>query len=248
MYKEPFVYGVNLTLAGGTGVDYTDFEVKIDNNVHFELLRFTHHSTSDAINMKIFNSTTGRDFLRSKADLRVISGKAFNGITPNGFIPYNLARPWTLPAGSELLVSAADKSASTNTLHFALHGNHILQGDAPYAQRKERDLWDFQLDMGSIPAYGSVTKTLILDKDAGFLCHKLTAVRTSDCVVYISDQKPWMSRETHIDNMFGNGQFGNALTSPRWTKEGGIITVRISDTSGSANTVKLVFKGEKVYV
>lgn len=247
-YKQPFTHVVDfLNLAGGTGVSYTDFEFKIDPQHHFEFIKLMHVATSNIANLKWYNATTGRYYTQPQVDLRAFSGTAFSGITANGFKPAILPAPIKVSAGSEMVLSAADKSGSTNTIRLGLHGNYLFGGSAPWEGR-QKERWDIPINFGTVGANQSATKTIVLENKAGFLISKLTGIRSGSCLVYImSEKRPWMSRACHFDNMFGNGQFGNVLTSPKWITEEQTITVNVMDLSGSANTISMVLTGERVY-
>lgn len=248
-YKQPFIYVADfLPLTGGTGVSYTDFEFKIDLKSNFELLRIIHIANDDRINVKLYNGTTGRYFFQPQADIRDISGTAFSGITPNGFIPYQLPIPLKLSAGTELVLSASDKSGSNNNLRTAMYGNHLYGGEAPWIKRK-LEKFDIPINFGVVGAYQSASKTVVLENKAGYLVTKIGGIRTGSCLVYItSGEKPWMSRAVHFDNLCGNGQFGNALTTPKWIKEKSTITFNVMDLSGSSNTISLTLNGARAYV
>jgi len=249
MWKEPFVYCADfLPLVAGSGIAYTSFEMKIANNSDFELIRSIHQATSDIINLRIFNATTGRDILRKQGDVRGISSTAYNGITPNGFIPYTWPIPYYVPAGTELNIFAADGSSASNNFRLAFHGNNIYTEDAPYSKRKSREPYSFSMPSGTMDPYSTVTKTLMVDTNAGYLISKLTGFSTGACTIYIQDKRPWSTRDVHMYNMIGNSQFGNNLTSRRWIPEKTMLSVRFTDISGSTNNVSISFHGERVYV
>jgi len=249
MWKEPFSFSADfLPLAGGTGVAYSSFELKIPNSNDFEIIRSIHKATSNVANLRIFNATSGRDILRKQGDLRAISSTAYSGITANGFVPYTWPIPYLLNAGTELNIFAADASGSSNNLRYSMHGNNVYDGVAPYEHRKKREPYAFVITADSLAAYSTVTKTMVVDTNAGFLISKLTGVATGECTVFIQDVKPWSSRDAHFYNMVGNSQFGNSLTSRRWIPEKTMLTVRFTDISGSTNTIAINFIGERVYV
>ena len=249
MWKEPFAYCVDfLPLTGGAGLAYTNFEIKTPPNCDFEVIRSIHQATSNMVNLRILNATTGRDVLRGQGDLRGISSTSFSGITPNGFTPYTWPIPYYLVAGTELNVSAADNSGVDNNVRFVLHGNNIYSNDAPYEGRKTRESYSFAISSGALAAYGTVTKTLLLDTNAGFLVSKLTGEADGAATVLIQDKRPWSSRDIHFNNMVGNSQFGNSLTSRRWMPEKTMVSVRFTDISGSANSITISFHGERVYL
>ncbi len=248
-YKQPYIHAVDyLPLTSGTGVAYTDFEFKISSDNNYEFLKMIHQATSNSINVKWYNSTTGRYYFQPHADIRGVSGTAFSGITPNGFIPGIFTMPITVSAGTELVMSAADNSGSSNTVRIALHGNYIYDGVAPW-EGLRRENWSIPVNFGAVGANQSATKTVVLENKAGLLVNKITGFRTGSCLIYImSDGMPWMSRAIHFDNLCGNGQFGDMLPSTKWVKPGSSITINIMDLSGSSNTVGIVLTGERVYV
>lgn len=249
MWKKPYAYCVDfLPLTGSSGVSYTDFDVKVVET-NFEIIKLIHKADSDAINVKLMNSTTGRYYFSPQADIRFVSGSAFSGITVNGFISCILPTPTTISRDASLVYSASDKSGSSNNLRVAMWGNQLFNGVSPYEKRTKREMWEIPIDTGTMAAYGSITKNITIEGNAGMLVHKLTGLRTGSCSVMISSRsQPWLSRETHFDNVFGNGQFGNTLPSPMWLPEGSVITVQITDLSGSTNQAIMLLKGERVYV
>jgi hypothetical protein len=249
-FKEPFcIVSDFLPLTASlTGDAFQDVNIKISGDSHFEILRMIHKATSSAANLKITNASTGQQIIKPKGDARSVSSTAFNGITANGFTPYNFPKPYMIPADTELLIQAADLSNVSNYFRLAIHGNKVYGGDAPYANRPKRDIFSFTIDSGSVAAYDTNTKTYILDSAAGFLVSKLTGSRTDTGLVFIKDIRPWSSSDVHFDNMVGNSQFGNVLTSKRWIPEKTVLTVRFTDLSGSANRFKITFSGERVPV
>jgi hypothetical protein len=198
--------------------------------------------------MKIIDSSDGYEITRPSGDVRAISSSAFSGITANGFTPYNFPTPYMISADSELLVQAADKSNASNYFRLAIHGNKVYSGKAPYEHRTKREVFEFPFNLGSIAAYDTVTRTFVLDSSAGFLVSKITGSSSGSCLIFIQDVRPWFSGDVHFYNMVGNSQFGNNLTSKRWLPEKTELTIRVTDLSGSANTVKISLQGERVYL
>lgn len=248
MWKEPFVHAIDFLplTASLTGDAFQDVNVKIAGDSHFEMLRLIHFATDDRANLRIINASNGDKIIRDSGDIRAVSSTAFNGISANGFTPYNFPKPYMIPADTEMLIQAADKSNASNYLRLAIHGNKVYGGTAPYEHRTKRENFSFVIDSGTVAAYDTVTKTYKLDSAAGFLVSKLTGSLTATGLVFIKDVRPWMSSETHFNNMVGNSQFGNVLTSKRWIPESTTITVRFTDLSGSANRFKITFHGERV--
>ncbi len=251
MWKEPYVYVANFLplTQSATGDAFQDFPIKIAGDSHFEILRSIHKADSNLINLKLINSSNNDEIIRPHGDLRSVSSTAFNGLTANGFVPYNFPKPYLISADSEFLVQAADKSNGVggNKLRLALHGNKLYGGEAPYANRKEREAASIPIDSGSIAAYDTATKVYVLDSDAGFLVSKLTGDRTGSGLISIQDVRPWSSQDVHFDNMVGNAQFGNNLTAKRWISDRVKLTIRFTDLSGSTNRFKITFHGERVY-
>jgi hypothetical protein len=227
---------------------YTSFSVKIGSAERFELLRTIYNATSDQINIKMMNATSGREIIQA-SDIRAASSKAYSGMTANCFLPYNFPVPYVLPSSTELVLEAADKSGSSNNLRFAIHGNRLYEGEAPYEKRTKRELINFEISSGTLAAYGTITKTLALDASAGLLISKLTGVATGAGTVFIQQGKePWSSRDVHFNNMVGNSQYGHHLTSRKWLPEKTLLSIRFTDLSGSTNAMSITFHGEKVYV
>ena len=250
MWKEPFCYVADFLplTASLTGTAFQDFPIKVAEDSHFELLRMIHQATSDQANIRIINSSNGDQIVKPEGDLRCVSSTAYNGLSANGFTPYNLPKPYMVAADTEILIQAADKSNASNYIRVALHGNKVYGGDSPYAHHKNRENFSFVMDSGPVAAYGTATKTYTLDSSAGFLVSKLTGSSTGVGLVFIKDVRPWMASDVHFYNMVGNGQFGNVLTSKRWIPEKTTITIRFSDLSGSANRFRISFHGERVGV
>ncbi len=250
MWKEPFAYGADFLplTASLTGDAFQDVSIKIAGDSHFEMLRTIFNATDNAVNLKITNANDGHAVILPKGDVRAVSSTALSGITANGFLPYNLPKPYMLPADTELLVQAADKSNASNRFRLAIHGNKVYGGEAPYAKRLKREISEFTIDSGTVAAYDTNTKTYILDSTAGFLVSKLTGSATAAGLVFIKDIRPWSSGDVHFYNMVGNAQFGHNLTSKRWIPEKVALTLRFTDLSGSANRFKISFHGERVAV
>ena len=249
MWKEPYTYGADfLPLVGASGTAFSEFSIKMDTDAHFEAIKTIFMATDNQINVGLLNATSGRDIIRPKGDIRAVSSTALNAMTANTFLPYVFPIPYVFSAGSEVVVSASDKSGSSNNLRFNIHGNRIMPGNAPYEKRKQREHYSFAIDSGSVSGYGNVTKSFLLDVDAGFLCSKLTGTSTGEGTVFITDIKPWSSRDVHFYNMVGNAQYGNHLSSRRWLPERTMLQVRFTDISGSTNRFRITFHGERVYV
>jgi hypothetical protein len=258
MWKEPYIVCCDfLPLAAGSGDSYVDAPFKIFRNNDYEIVRSIYKSTDGQINIRMTNESTGHDVIRQQGDIRAVSSTALSVMTPNGFIPYNFPVPYLLPAGTNFVVSAADKSGSANRLRFALHGNKIYDGDAPYKARTKRELFSFTIKSGTLAAYGSVVVNLTLNESYGFLAAKLTGTVTGEGLVFIQDydmrqqdateSRPWSNKDVHFYNMIGNSQFGNLLTARKWVPEKSTISVRFTDLSGSANAMSITFHGEKIF-
>lgn len=258
-YKEPFIYCADfLPLAASlTGDAYVDAPIKTFRNNDYEMIRSIYQATDGRINLRMTNESTGHDMIRQQGDIRAVSSMALSGMTPNGFIPYNFPVPYLLPAGTNFVVSAADKSNASNRLRFAIHGNKIYNGEAPYKNRKKRELFSFTIKSGTLAAYGSVTVNLTLNESYGFLAAKLTGTVTGEGLVFIQDfdtkqqdatgTRPWSNKDVHFYNMIGNSQFGNLLTSRKWVPERSTISVKFTDLSGLANAMSITFHGEKIF-
>lgn len=250
MWKEPFTYVVNILpiTQSALGTTFQDYPIKIASDAHFEMIRSIYQADDGRINLKIINSSDGQQIIKYHGDVRAVSSTALNGITANGFTPYNFSRPYMIPANSELLISAADFSNTVggNNFRLAIHGNKVYGGKAPYEDRKKREVYSFIIDSGTVAAYDTVTQVYVLDSSAGYLISKLTGDSTGKGTIFIQDQRPWCSQDVHFYNMVGNSQFGNLLTSKRWMPEKTRLTVRFSDLSGAANRFKVTFHGERV--
>lgn len=249
MFKEPYIYcGDFLPLIGGDGTSFLPFTMKVGSSERFEMLRTIYQADDDRINISLINATTGRDII-DQSDIRAVSSKALSGITPNSFLPYNFPVPYILSSGAVIVLSAADKSGSNNNLRFAIHGNRIYDGEAPYEKRKNREPFSFMISSGNLAAYQTITKTMLLDASTGFLISKLTGVPTGPGMVNIKQGKEsWSNRDVHFYNMIGNSQYGNKLTSRKWIPEKTMLSVTFTDISGSSNSMSITFHGEKVYV
>ena len=258
-WREPFIYCADFVqLQSGDGSVFTDLQLRLANECFFEAASSIYKALDNRIKVSLTQTSNGRDIL-PESDVRMVSSTQHNGISPNGFISYKFPVPALLEPGSELTLSASDFSGSPNNLRFALHGYNVFNSSSPYECRKNRKPFQYSLSSGSLGAYQSVTKIIVMDGSAGFLVDKITGSATSDCTVMINDVRPWSSRDVHFYNIAGDGQFGNLLSpvdvhgkisdeKSRWIPEGKILSVKFTDISGSTNKAIMTFHGRKVFL
>jgi len=261
-WKEFYSYETTFTnLPAGTGVTYTDNEVRIDTDADFEFIKTMFFPITTRVRIKYRDDTNGRFLMKGSQDLRTIGGHAVysmapGGPTPPGFVPYIWPRPYIIPAATTFAVSVADFSSLITSPRIAFHGSKLRQGESPW-EKKFRAVVPYVYPITSaiagtiaVAANRSTPSAIPTDNDAHFLVLKLVGARTGSCELTIKDggrDRQWMNQAVHFDNLIGNGHYPNILTSPRFIPRGSTIQVVVNDLSGLANTVELNFVGVKLY-
>jgi len=262
-FKEYFVYTFDDTSIAASSAEETiganeSTTVRFDSDADFELMKRTHIATDDRLMVSYSDDAYGRQLQNAQLDLRAISGTILFasgvvdiGIHPNNFLPYILTRPYLIRAATTFTATFADFSGSTNSVRQAFHGAKLRVGRAPWAADwKATPYFDYITATQEVAADATNTTVININIDSHFLIRRLTATRDGAALITVkdgADDRQWMSSAVHIDNLFGNAQFPNILPAPRFIWRGSSIIISIQDLSGLANTVRLVFSGEKLY-
>jgi len=260
MYREYFIYNALFTaLPAGTGVTFTDIEVRIDTDSDFEFVKTIHQPVTARARIRYRDDTNGRFLMKGSQDIRTISGTALysmapGGPTPPGFVPFIWPKPYVIPAATTFTVSAADFSGLSYDMRVSFHGSKLRQGVAPW-NKKWRAMVPYVYPMSTtgtvvLTANGSGSASIATDNDADFMVHKITGARTGACLVTIKDQardRQWMDTPVHFDNLIGNGHYPNILPSPRFIPRGSVVSYSFTDLSGASNTVEINIEGVKLY-
>jgi len=261
-YKEYFVYSFeDVSLAGGSGVTFDDTTVKMDSDADFEIFKRHHVATDNRIRVKYQDDSYGRQFQNTSMDLRAVSGAILEasgvvdiGQSLNNFSPYILARPYLIRAGTTYTASYADFSGSANSIRESFHGAKIRQGKAPWdAEWEAMPPYDYTTGSVSISAGNTASLSINIGIDAHFLVKKLVGTRTSQSPALVSirtggNDRTWMDKPVHFDNIIGNGQFPNVLPAPRLCERGSSIQITIQNLSATvAGTYEIVFSGLKLF-
>lgn len=254
-WKEYFVYGANfLPLTGGSGTVFTDNEIRIDPDSDFEFHSTIHTATSDNYRLEYRDDSLGRFLQKGTLDARTVVGKALSGINANGFLPYIWPMPYRIAAATTLNVRAADASGSDNTIRLALHGGKIRPGAPPWEKKYRKSIpYAYPLNASgtiTVGASGTSSASIATDRDAAFEVRKIVGHRSGACLVTIKDaarDAQWMNGPIHFDALVGNSQFPNVLPARRFILPGGVITITVTDLSGSSNTIELNLVGRKLY-
>jgi hypothetical protein len=266
-YKEYFCYSFeDLSLSAGTGVAFEDTTVKMDSDSDFEIIKRSHVATSDLIRVKYQDDSYGRQFQNLSMDLRAVSGTTLQatgvvdiGQSPtNNFMPYILPRPYLIRAGTTYTASYADFSGATNSIRETFHGAKVRQGKAPWDQewsaKPPYDYTTAQNNAGTtIAAGGSAILQISVGIDAHFLVQKIVGTRTSGAPALVTirtggNDRQWMDKAVHFDNLVGNAQFPNILPAPRLCERGSTISITVQNLSSVfAGTYEIILSGLKLF-
>lgn len=266
-YKEYFCYSFeDLTLLAGTGVAFEDTTVKMDSDSDFEIIKRSHVATSDLIRVKYQDDSYGRQFQNLSLDLRAVSGTTLvaSGVVDigqsplNNFIPYILPRPYLIRAGTTYTASYSDFSGVANSIRETFHGAKVRQGKAPWDQDwQAKPPYDYTTSLNNagtvIAAGGSAILQISIGIDAHFLVQKIVGTRTSGAPALVTirtggNDRQWMDKAVHFDNIVGNAQFPNVLPAPRLVERGSTLSVTIQNLSSVfAGTYEIVFSGLKLF-
>lgn len=266
-YKEYFCYSFEqVPLALGTGVAFSDVTVKMDSDSDFEIMKRSHIAIDDRIRVKYQDDSYGRQFQNTSMDLRAISGTVLKatgvvdiGQAPlNNFMPYILPRPYLIRAGTTYTSSFADFSGVANSVRETFHGAKVRQGSAPWDQEwKAKPPYDYTTATSNagtvIAAGGTASLQISVGIDAHFLVQKIIGIRTSGAPALVTirtggNDRQWMDKAVHFDNIIGNAQFPNVLPAPRLVERGSNISITIQNLSAVfAGTYEIIFSGLKLF-
>jgi hypothetical protein len=251
-------------LAVGTGLAYSDGEVRIDSDADFEFVKTMYFSTNDNANvyLKYRDDSTGRFLMRSAASARTIGGRSL-AVDNSGafdFRPFLWPLPYKIRRGTTFMVQAANSHAAiAPTVYLAFHGAKVRQGIAPWKQPALKMPYVYGLTRSAatlpegvvqIAANATVTSTISVDKDSSFCVTKITGSATGNCLVTIQEQgrdRQWSNAAVHIRNLIGSGAEPNILPSPRFLEKGSVVSISMQDLSGAANNVEMNFVGFKLF-
>jgi hypothetical protein len=266
-YKEYFMYSFeDLSLIAGTGVAFEDTTVKMDSDSDFEIMKRSHIATSDLIRVKYQDDSYGRQFQNASMDLRAVSGTTLQatgvvdiGQAPvNNFMPYILPRPYLIRAGTTYTASYADFSGVANSIRETFHGAKVRQGKAPWDQEwKAKPPYDYTTAVNNvgtvIAAGGTASLQISIGVDAHFLVQKIVGTRTSGAPALVTirtggNDRQWMDKAVHFDNLVGNAQFPNVLPAPRLCERGSTISITVQNLSSVfSGTYEIILSGLKLF-
>lgn len=257
MWREYFVYTVSfLPLAAGNGTTavFTDADIRIDPDSDFEFVSSMHTATSSNFRIQLRDDSLGRFLQKGHQHAETVLGKAFTTINSNAFLPFKWPAPYVISAATTLTVSVADFSTASNTIRIAYHGFKRRPGIAPWNKKyKQVAPYVYPITTSgstTIAANSTTTAAIQTDREAAFQVMQLTGRSTGACTLTIKDSArdaQWMNSAVHFDNLVGNSQFPHILEAPRFVYPGSVLTVALTDLSGSSNTVELNFIGRKLY-
>lgn len=259
-WAEYFVYSAEfLPLTGGTGVTFTDTEMRIDSDSDFEFVKTMYQPTTARFRVKYRDDTSGRYLQKGSQDIRTIGGTSLYTIapgnpTPPGFLPFIWPKPYRISSATTLTVQASDFSGLSVNTRLSFHGNKIRSGQAPW-DREYRAIVPYVYSISSsgtvsVAASQTLSTSIATDNDAPFLIQKIVGARTGPALVTMKDgarDRQWMNIAVHFDNLVGSGHYPNVLPSPRYIARGSVISITIQDLSAAANTVEINFVGVKLY-
>jgi len=264
-WKEYYIYNANfVNLPVGTGLAYSDGEVRIDSDADFEFVKTMYSTTNDNadVYLKYRDDSTGRFLMKTAASARAIGGRSLPVDNSNSFDfrPFLWALPYKIRRGTTFMVQAANANANiAPTVQLSFHGAKIRQGIAPWKQPAMKMPYVYGLARNNnalpegvvqIPANGTLTATISVDKDSSFVVTKMVGAATGNCLVTIQEQgrdRQWMNSAVNIRNIIGSGAEPNILPSPRFVEKGSVLTVSLQDVSGFANNVEMDFVGFKMF-
>lgn len=261
-YKEYFIYSFeNTSLALGTGVAFTPVTVKMDSDADFEIMKRSHVATDNRIRVQYQDDSYGRQFQNASMDLRGVSGTIIEasgvvdiGQSLNNFMPYILPRPYLVRAGTTYTSSYADFSGAANSIRESFHGAKIRQGKAPWEREwTAKPPYDYTTGSNVITAGNTASVQISIGIDAHFLVQKIVGVRTSGAPALVTirtggNDRQWMDKAVHFDNLVGNAQFPNVLPAPRLVERGSTISITLQNLSSVfSGTYEIIFSGLKLF-
>mgnify|MGYP001584493629 FL=1 len=261
-YKEYFIYSFeNTALSLGTGVAFSPVTVKMDSDADFEIMKRSHIAIDDRIRVQYQDDSYGRQFQNLSMDLRAISGTILQttgvvdiGQSLNNFMPYILPRPYLVRAGTTYTSSYADFSGVANSIRESFHGAKIRQGKAPWDQEWSAiPPYDYTSGSNVSTAGNTASLSISVGIDAHFLVQKIVGVRSSGAPALVTirtggNDRQWMDKAVHFDNLVGNAQFPNVLPAPRLVERGSTISITIQNLSSVfSGTYEIVLSGLKLF-
>ncbi len=261
-WKEYYIYdftNTSIPASAGAGVvgAFQNITTRFDSDADFEVIKRHHIATDNRIRIRFQDDSYGRQFQNQSLDLRGVSGTILSasagsiGIHPNNFMPFILARPYLIRAGTTYTLEVADFSGAANSLRMSFHGAKLRVGAAPWHREwKAKPPFDYTTGAVTLSANQTVSVNINIQIDAHFLVEKITGTRTGPALIQVIDgsqDRQWMNGAIHIDNFMGNSQFPNILPAPRFIRRGSSINITIQDLSGASNTVEVIFSGLKLF-
>lgn len=256
-YKEYFINTIqNTSIAAGSGATFAETDLRLDSDVNFEAIKFSHVATDSRILVRFKDDAFGRNYQNAALDLRTISGGPvsdieFNSANQNpGFMPFVLPAPMLLRAATTFTLDMADNSGQANSLRLSMHGAKIRPGKAPWKEPWRATPVFFYTANVTIAANETASVNIPINIDSHFIVKKITGIRTGAALVTVKDgatDRQWQDRAVHIDNFMGNGHFPNMLPAPRFIYKGSVLNLTIQDLSGASNTIRIVLSGEKLF-
>ena len=259
-FLEYFIYNIAPALSAGNGTVFQDSPLLI-SKYDFNFKRTIHVATSDLIYQKLFDSYRSKYLSKGSDDLRHVSGKSLSGITSYGFVPYNWHLPYRMKGNANVLIQLSDFSGNPNQLYLAYHGDQVLpvapmdsHGEpVDYSKEKQGKIKVEPMIYESPAittgaAVGAEAQDTIQIDDTDFVCTAITGITTDTGFVRIYDanrQLDWQNQKTHVQTLFGNGQFPNRLPSPRFVVRKSPINILFENLAGGANTLRLYLHGYK---
>lgn len=116
-----------------------------------------------------------------------------------------------------------------------------------------REPYGYVLDFAGADAFaGNDTQVGVIDidRETDFALFRLSALATSfNMRATLRDQNDRIFGQNSIPlvNLFGTGQWPMRLLAPRMLRRTNQLRVQLTDASGAANTVRLLFSGAQVY-
>lgn len=265
-YKEYFCYSFeNTALVLGTGVIFADTTVKMDSDADFEIIKRSHVAADNRIRVRYQDDSFGRQFQNASMDLRAVSGAVLEasgvvdiGQSLNNFMPYILPRPYLIRAGTTYTASYSDFSSSaflsTNSIRETFHGAKIRQGKAPWDQEwTAKPPYDYTTGSTVVTAGNTASLSINIGIDAHFLVQKIVGTRTSQSPALVTirtggNDRTWMDKAVHFDNLVGSAQFPNILPAPRLCERGSTVQITIQNLSSTVSgTYEIVLSGLKLF-
>jgi hypothetical protein len=249
---------------------FSDVTVKMDSDADFEIIKRHHVASDDRIRVRYQDDSYGRQFQNSSMDLRGVSGAVLQsanaivdiGESLNNFMPYILPRPYLIRAGTTYTASYSDFSNSvflaTNSIRESFHGAKIRQGKAPWDQEwAAKPPYDYTTAISNvqnvIAAGNTATLAINIGIDAHFLVQKIVGTRTSGAPALVSirtggNDRTWMDKPVHFDNLVGNAQFPNILPAPRLCERGSTVQITVQNLSAvNSGTYEIILSGLKLF-